>query len=175
MEAFLTSFFQIHATIGEEQKKQQHHHHQRKRKRKATAVTASKSTSRYIAWSDNERKSYTLLRNGIPLLRRDDADRLYESNGLKEAHFYIFCHKDPHMNRNALVPKYEAAYFFSQTSEFVRVKKCHLKAAYQGLGRCMQVYMWTIDADGLPYWVDRHAFSKKKQQRSKRKYEASKG
>lgn len=167
MEAFLRSFYVVHSTFEDEQRKTN------KRPRKAAAVAAATS-SRHIVWPDHERKCYELLRAGVPLSRREDADRLFESNTLSEEHFYLFRHVDPHLERNALVPKYEAAYFFSDSNQYVRVKKCHLKLAYQAMGRCSNAHIWSILPSGLPYWVDRHAFSKKKQQRSKRKYEASK-
>lgn len=163
----------MHQNFGEEQRKTY------KRPRKSASTTTTTTTkqvsSRHIVWPSHERKCYQLLRPGIPLARREDADRLYETATLSEAHFYIFRHEDPHLQRNALVPKFEAAYFFSDSGEYVRVKKCHLKMAYQAMGRCVNAHTWFIDgSSGLPYWVDRHAFSKKKQQRSKRKYEASK-
>lgn len=171
MEDFLRSFYVVCPTFGDEQKK--NHHRKRKLSDKSTTTTKAIS-SRHIVWSEHERKSYELLRAGIPLGRREDADCLYDTGTLKESHFYVFRHLDPHLQRNALVPKFEAAYFFSDSNEFVRVKKCHLKSAYQAMGRCINAHIWSVDSAGLPYWVDRHAFSKKKQQRSKRKYEASK-
>lgn len=171
MEAFLRSFYEVHPTLGAEQRKAE----KRPRATKA-ALSSSFSSSRYIVWPAHERQCYQLLRSGIPLGRREDADRLFVTSTLSEEHFYIFRHLDPHLERNALVPKYEAAYFFSDLNQYVRVKKCHLKLAYQLAGRCTNAHIWSmVDSElGLPYWVDRHAFSKKKQQRSKRKYEASK-
>jgi hypothetical protein len=172
MEDFLHSFYVIHTTFEDEQKKFKR---PRCQKDVVTTTTPIGSSSRHIVWTDQERRSYTLLRAGIPLTRREDADALYETGALTEGHFYIFGHQDTHLDRNALVPKYEAAYFFSNSGEYVRVKKCHLKAAYQTLGRCTHSEIWSVDSEtGLPYWVDRHAFSKKKQQKSKRKYEKSK-
>lgn len=171
MEEFLRSFYVLEQTFNDEQRKQQ----ARKRCRSSSKnLSSSLNSSRHVVWTENDRKAYKLLRVGIPLNRRDEADRLYDEKKLREVYFYIFCHCDPHLERNALVPKYEAAYFFVDSGEYVRVKKCHLKSAYQLLGRSIHANIWTVDADGLPYWVDRHAFSKKKQQRSKRKYEASK-
>jgi hypothetical protein len=164
MEAFLRSFYVTRTFDGGSRQK-------RCRNELSKKVISS---SRHIVWSEYERKPYALLRAGVSLQSRQDADQLYESGTLREGHFYLFCHQDPHLDRNALVPKYEAAYFFADSGEYVRVKKCHLKQAYQAMGRCIHAHMWTIDEQGLPYWVDRHAFSKKKQQRSKRKYEASK-
>lgn len=165
MEDFLRSFYVTH-TFGNPRS-------QSTRQKRQKVVVAGNS-SRHIVWTEHERKPYALLRAGVPLQSRQDADQLYESGTLREEHFYLFYHQDPHLDRNALVPKYEAAYFFVDSGEYVRVKKCHLKQAYQSMGRCIHAHMWTIDEQGLPYWVDRHAFSKKKQQRSKRKYEASK-
>lgn len=132
-------------------------------------------TSRHVVWSETDRAAYVLLRSGIALARREEADRLYDAEELSEAHFFLFEHRDPHQERNALVPKYEAAYYFENTREFAKVKKCHLKAAYQRAGRTAQARIWEVCPEThTPYWVDRHAFSKVKQQLSKRKYEASK-
>lgn len=137
--------------------------------------TGKTASSRHVVWPEADRAAYVLVRAGVTLQRREDADRLYDAGELTEAHFFVFRHRDPHQERNALVPKYEAAYYFEHSREYAKVKKCHLKAAYQRAGHTAHARIWDVNADsGVPYWVDRHAFSKVKQQRSKRKYEASK-
>lgn len=171
LQQLLREFYTVHSNMGAEQQKRSSG--PRGGTKRARSATAS---SRHVLWSDTDRAPYCVVREGIAMEGREDADRLFERGELTEAHFYLFRHSDPEVERNASVPKYEAAYYFARTGEYARVKKCHLKVAYQRAGHTQHARIWDVDeATGVPYWVDRHAFSKMKQQKSKRKYEANKG
>lgn len=172
----LQKFYSINTTMGEEVEKRRLLNQRPKRARKAGAAAAAGTTSsRHVAWTDEDASHYQLVRKGIPLANTAEADHLFETKRLEEAHFYLWKHNDPHLERNPSVPKWEATYYFEDRKQHARVKKCHLKVAYQGAQRVSHDEMWTLDAQTrLPYWVDRYAFSKLKQRSSKRKYEDNK-
>lgn len=174
MMELLRTFYTVHKTIGEEEERRRAMNQRPKRARKTSPPTGT--ASRHVPWTVDDASSYQLVRRGIPLAGgATEADRLFATKQLQEEHFFIWKHNDPHLERNPSVPKWEATYYFEDRDEYARVKKCHLKVAYQNAGRCTHADVWTVNPQTqLPYWVDRYAFSKLKQQSSKRKYEDSK-
>lgn len=180
MMELLRAFYSVHATMGEEQKRQSALLQAKPRSKRARNDTKDPKgpqggNSRHVAWTADDASHYHLVRPGIPLAGAAEADERFANKTLQEAHFYLWKHNDPHVERNRSVPKWEATYYFEDRKEYARVKKCHLKVAYQAAGRCAPAQMWTMDPQTqLPYWVDRYAFSKLMQQSSKRKYEDSK-
>lgn len=124
------------------------------------------------------RTTYELLRKGIDVEDENAIAALLRTDGgahLTEAHFYLFRHRDESLQRNATIPRYEAAYWCKAHEHFIRVQKSHLKPAYANAGRKDATRWDDVDAtDGTPYWVDRHAFRKQRQRESKQHYEQRK-
>ena len=160
--------------MGQEEERRRVLQQQKRSKRQRTALKKTfPEGSRHVAWTADDMAHYELVRPGIALAGGSvEADELFAKKQIREAHFFIWQHKDPNVQRNPSVPKYEATYLFADSNQHVRVKKCHLKVGYQEAGRFSHANMWSVDR--LPYWVDRYAFSKLKQQSSKRKYEDNK-
>lgn len=170
-------FYSVRTTMGQEDERRRLLVQPKrvKRARKTASSTqgiSSSSSSRHVPWTPEDASHYELVREGIPLATTSDADRLFSNKEIDEAHFYIWKHTDPNLERNPNIPKWEATYYFEDRAQHARVKKCHLKIAYQRAGRVTHDEMWNVNK--LPYWVDRYAFSKLKQQSSKRKYEDNK-
>lgn len=144
-------------------------------KRQRTMPTASsatgKSISRCVVWTPNH--LYTLVREGEPFKSQDVLVDTFKRGALKEEMLYIFCHNDPNLERNELIPKYEGVFKIGPKC-FVRSQKSHLAQAYQTSKKTDVDHMWTIHEDGTPYWVDRYVFSKMGQTESKLKYESNK-
>lgn len=168
----MADFYRIFPLIADEAAKRR----QSKTKKRPRTKEAN---SRHVAWTAQDQEQYQLIRSGIPFESRAQIDAAYEAHELRESHFDIWVHRDPNIQRNPTVPKYEATYRIAplgaQKPDYARVKKCHLKAIYQAAGRSSHSQIWHVDSvTGLPYWVDRYAFSKLKQQHSKRKYESNK-
>ncbi len=99
---------------------------------------------------------------------------MFANDTIDESYFYLFKHKDPKVERNQLMPVYEAVYYCTDGGYFIRVQKRYLKRAYAKKQRCDKSKMWLVLDDGTPYWVDRHAFCKQGQRDSKKKYQQKK-
>lgn len=174
----MQNFYRVHGhrTMAEEdERRRQLGSSQHQAKKRTRAAATKQGTSRHVPWTDEDASHYTLVRKGIPMPSTAEADRLFGAKQIQEAHFYLWKHTDPHLERNASIPKWEATYFFEDRQQHARVKKCHLKIGYQSAGRVSHDEIWSLDPQTrLPYWVDRYAFSKIKQKSSKIKYEDSK-
>lgn len=116
---------------------------------------------RCVVWKQAD--NYTLLRNGIDF---DSVHHLVQSakeGKLREEHLYIFLHRDPHVERNEMVPKYEG--IFRCGKQWIRSQKGQLEQAYANSGRTVTELFDTFvndkgENDGastlsLPYLVDR--------------------
>lgn len=170
---FIRDFYSVRATVGQEDERRRLLVQPRRAKRARKTLSAQGATSsRHVPWTAEDASHYELVREGIPLATPGNADRLFAAKEIDETQFYLWKHRDPNLERNPNIPKWEATYYFEDRGQHARVKKCHLKNAYQRAGRVVHDEMWSVDK--LPYWVDRYAFSKLKQQSSKRKYEDNK-
>ena len=143
-----------------------------KKAKAAGGAAAKKYKSRHVVL-DTVKEGYVLVRKGIPIKNELVLEQLYADNEIEEAHFFIFKKRDDHLERNKTIPVWEACYFCTETSYYLRVQKCHLKQGYTNSGRTDKEKMWTFDPSsggGLPYWVDRYIFCKSGQEKSKNKY-----
>jgi hypothetical protein len=136
-----------------------------KQKRSSTKTTEKSSTSfgRHVEWNP---QNYVMLKAGIPFQVKSDLDAIETKT---EDLFYIFRNKDPNVQRNVNIPRFEAAYFCEQEGKYYRVQKSHLKEAYAHEQKIDRTQIWDVDPKtNLPYWVDRFAFTnvaKAKQQK----------
>jgi hypothetical protein len=112
---------------------------------------------------------YVCIREGVEIESTTVLDQLHKTKKLQEHMFYIFRNIDRNVTRNQEVPLYEAVY--KCNGVYLKVQKCHLKQAYMNSGRTDTSRMWTIQADGVPYHVDRYAYCKQSQLNSKKRYE----
>lgn len=140
-------------------------------KRPRAIIVPQKSTKigRHVVW--NPYDQYALLRKGIPIRNEAEAAALFTDGTIDEAYFYLFKNTDSKVQRNQIIPIYEAAYYCSETNYFIRVQKRYLKKAYAKMQRGDKSRMWDVMEDGTPYWVDRHAFCKQGQRENKKRYQ----
>ncbi len=147
-------------------------------KRPRIAITPLKKNKvgRHVVWNPFERNAagtpqYALLRAGIPIRNEAEAAALFSNGTIEEEYFYLFKNTDPKVQRNQVIPVYEAAYYCSDGNYYIRVQKRYLKKAYAKKQRCDKSRMWDLLEDGTPYWVDRHAFCKQGQRENKKRYQ----
>lgn len=151
----MASSFLQDATIGSL-------HDRLKEKRKIELQPAARSEykkGRHVKWQvDN----YELIKQGKPIASTKQIEELFSSGQLvDESHFCIYRHVNYKlMERNQNVPVYEAVYWLANEERFVKVQKCHLKHAYAVLGKNNVQLAYTVEEDGVPYWVDRFLYSK---------------
>jgi len=112
---------------------------------------------------------YEKIRDGIPIESEACIKELADQDGITEAHFFLFRHCDPHVERNAALPLYEAAYWCVERNCFVLAQKRHMQRAYSLAKRTDRTRVWDMLA-GEPYWVDRHAFRVQAQRDSKQRH-----
>lgn len=124
------------------------------------------SSMRNVEWS--HQGSYDLIRAGIPIINQDAIRNLVDTQTLTEGHLFIFKHKDANVQRNAIVPMFEAVYWCNDEKKWFLVQKSHLKIAYRNAKKTTRSQMWSIGS-GEPYWVDRYAFSVQKVMDSQRR------
>jgi hypothetical protein len=129
------------------------------KKQRPTIKNRSAKKSRHVVWSDS---NYECIQRGTPFRNHTDVEALYQTKLLTEAMFYIFRHVNyADMERNATLPVYEAVYWCHEREQYLRVQKCHLKQVYATMRKNDVKNAWSVDEfSGLPYWVDRHLFSK---------------
>jgi hypothetical protein len=123
----------------------------------ATKSAGPKRATRNVKWSPNGGGSYVLIKSGKPVAIEEDIASTDAS------YLYVFKNTDPGVERNPSVPLYEATFYCAEGGYHVRAQKCHLKRIYTQCGHTDRRLAWTVDgATGLPYWVDRYAFSRMK-------------
>lgn len=121
--------------------------------------------------------NYTCIREGTRTFTHEDTIHgLFLEGNLTEDLFFIFKHRDPNMERDPMVPKYEAVYKceFEGRHYFICVQKQHLQQAYSKAGRTDVDRCDDLLEDGTPYYVDRWISCKRKQHASKQRYEEKK-
>jgi hypothetical protein len=99
-----------------------------------------------------------LIKSGKPVAVEEDIVHTDVS------YLYIFKNTDPGVERNPSVPLYEATFYCADRGGYhVRAQKCHLKRIYAQCGHTNRQLAWNVDEiTGVPYWVDRYAFSRMK-------------
>jgi len=113
---------------------------------------------RQIIWTHHSH--YICIREGKRLMRNvEEINTIVQPD---EADFFIYQNTHACARRDIIVPLYEAAYK-CMDGTLIRVQKKHMKAAYMSCNRKDIREAWSVDqTSGLPYWVDRFAFSKTK-------------
>jgi len=124
---------------------------------KRQKISMDKKRGRHIIW--NPHNHYECIREGDLVI--EDVSFL-DTHQAEESNFYIFKNTHQHASRDEDVPLYEAVYKCANNT-WIRVQKKHLKMAYTKCERKNMDKMYTIEDDGLPYWVDRYIFCKLKQ------------
>lgn len=138
---------------------------------------------RCVVWE--QRHLYKCIKEGKMFQTQDALIQCAQNNELTENHLYIFEHLDVNVERNDIVPKYEAILKCGGGSTnnnsthgkecYIRAQKAHLAQAYNNSGRTCRDKMWSIsETDKTPYWVDRYAMCKLSQEASKLRYENGK-
>jgi len=148
----------------------------------------TKRSSRHVEWHMGW--GYALIREGVPLTEAA-LDAKFKRGELKEEMLFIFKHRDPEMNRNEDIPLFEAAFLCAppntphpavtdlkklpQNYRYIRAQKRHLDQAYSNSGMRDKARMWNVDeTSGVPYWVDRHAFTIQNERAVKERHEEKK-
>ena len=113
---------------------------------------------RHVIWKAID--DYVCVKRGIHLKNELDIETKFHEGTLTEEHLFIYKHKNSaDMERNAALPVYEGVYFCTDNGVFFRSQKCHLKAIYSKKNNGKLA--WTVDEQGIPYWVDRFLMTKK--------------
>lgn len=140
--------------------------------KKAKKLQKEKKTLRKSRHVLFQTVNYQLLRAGVPVANEEKLNQLFSADQIEESMFYIFKNIDSNCTRGPNIPLYEACYLIADGNYFILAQKKHMKRAYSKLGRSEAKNMWLILENGLPYWVDRHAYSKQAQCNSKKKHES---
>lgn len=128
------------------------------RNESSNATVSANIKKRQITWSNHTH--YRCIREGKRVMR--NVDEINSIAQPEEADFFIYQNTHVCAQRDIIVPLYEAAYK-CMDGTLIRVQKKHLKAAYMSCNRRDTKQAWSVDQiSGLPYWVDRFAFSKTK-------------
>lgn len=115
-----------------------------------------KKIKRQIKWNPNGH--YKCIKDSERVMQ--NMDEINEITNPCEQDFCIYMNEHECASRDKDVPLYEAVYK-CRDGTFVRVQINHLKAAYTAAGKKDVKKAWDInEQDGLPYWVDRYAYSK---------------
>jgi hypothetical protein len=123
---------------------------------KKAASVVRNPTTRNVKWSPGN--NYVLIKSGNPVAVEEDI-----SAKTDVSYLYIFKNIDSGVERNPSVPMYEATFYCADGAYYVRAQKCHLKRIYTKCGHIDLRKAWCVDeSTGLPYWVDRYAFSRTK-------------
>lgn len=112
-------------------------------------------------------ETYKCIRPGVQFQNKTQVDALFKEKTLTEDMLYIFQHTDSFLQRNEQVPVYEAVYKIG--TSYVIVQKGHLKQAYTNSKRTNYEDAWKVMDDESPYWVDRYAYPKEKQQEKRKR------
>jgi ATP-dependent Zn protease len=116
----------------------------------------TKAKMRNVEWIHYHK--YTQVKAGIPMETEAQIKLLFENKEINEDHLYIFRNNDPAVQRNIVMPLYEAVYWCNERKQWLIVQKSHLKIAYKNAGKTARSSMWNMDSINVPYWVDRYAF-----------------
>lgn len=140
------------------------------KKRKTTTQTPG-AIGRHVRW--NPHPNYALVREGSEVIQDEThIQTLHRDGALTMEHMCLFKHRDVHLERNAQIPVYEAAYWCAALGYYVLVQKRHFVGIYNVSKRRDRTRKWDILDGGDPYWVDRHLFRVLAQEASKRAYDS---
>lgn len=124
----------------------------------AQAKRRRESTGRHVRWQRAD--DYVCVERGArDFCTAAELDAAWVARSLTLGDMYLMRHREADAlgKRSQLNPIWEALYRVGD--QWVRVQKCHLRHAYEQAGRRDKALAWTLTEAGMPYWVDRHAFS----------------
>lgn len=111
---------------------------------------------RQIKWDPHTH--YKCIKESNRIMK--NIDEINSITSPQEEDFCIYINTKECASRDRDVPLYEAAYK-CQDGTLIRVQINHLKRAYTQSGKKDIKRAWEVDEDsGIPYWVDRYAYSK---------------
>ena len=146
----------------------------KKKASKRKPSTPGSQGGRNVRWKNSHLyRCVREARAGYAFGSESAIDATYRSKALDEGQLWIFQHQDASVKRGEITPRYEAVYRVSQGGDhrWVLAQKCHLAQMYTRAQRTASEAMWSMLADGSPYWVDRYLFRKLKQKSAKKRYE----
>jgi len=134
-----------------------------KRKKQKTSHNENKTKNpgdgRYVKWEPGTQYVCSKTTSYV-FTNGKEIDVLFKSNKLTDDMFEIYKNVDDNLKRNQTIPVYEATYK-TKAGLCYKVQKIHLKQAYNNSKKTDSKKMWDFISKDVPYWVDRHIFSKK--------------